>query len=413
MAHRVSEPGAFGDSTVEINRHLLPGDWTTETGSIADWTPQKNVGLVCGTPPCAAFSNLTGHMGESGHGPNASINSCMRDLVHYGGLCEGEDGGRGAEVIAFESVQGAYKKGRELMVDFRDRLSRMTQQEYALHHVLVSGASLGAAQYRRRYYAVFSRIPIGFDEPAQRHVVTVEDATSDLVGAQITVDDQKYPRKAQTDFQRAARRRDGHFDMHINCPTAREGTISRSDLTEGEIQDLRERGWRPNEPLISFLERTQYFPGRFTREHVDARWVSSAPRLVDAKQPGQVITGGAGRAFVHWSENRYLTAREGSRLMGYPDEWRWATESPLQAWTLIGKNCPVQSARWVSERVGLALDGEPETIGAVLSEREYVYDHTNAYKSWFLEPDNATPTRAPRRKHGARRWLADWLPYRA
>lgn len=52
ISHRVALPGGFGDEVIETNRGLL-GDFPIETGAQETWTPQGDVALLFGTPPCS------------------------------------------------------------------------------------------------------------------------------------------------------------------------------------------------------------------------------------------------------------------------------------------------------------------------------------------------------------------------
>src|SRR5205085_324792 len=95
------------------------------------WEPAEG-GFLAGTPPCSGFSVLSLGPGWE-RGPGSPINSCMHELVQYASRCTGLDGGRGVEVVSLESVQGAFKKGRGLMQELRDKLVAGTGQRYDIH----------------------------------------------------------------------------------------------------------------------------------------------------------------------------------------------------------------------------------------------------------------------------------------
>jgi hypothetical protein len=112
-------------------------------------------------------------------------------------------------------------------------------------------------------------------------------------------------------------------------------------------------------------------------------------KRVNPDKPGFVVSGGGAGDFVHWSEPRFLTIREITRLMGYPDSWRWPEEvsSVNVASALVGKCCPVDSGRWISNAVADAIVGDPQkdeqqiTIG----EREYLHNSSLDYRRWPRE----------------------------
>ena len=403
LVHRVSLPGGFGDNVISENRHLVPGNWGIETG-IADeaWTPQRGVGYVCGTPPCSGFSLLNTSKGKNGRGSGSAINSCMVDLVTYAAKCTGLDGKKGPEVVSLESVQGAHTTGRDLMQSLRNILEEGTGEQYDLTHVLMSGSSVGGAQMRHRFYPVFHRIPFRVENPERRHVITYQDAIGDLVGAKLQREEQLYPYQGQGEYASAfankLRRKDGKFDMHV---VPESGAFVR---LVNELGDY----WKPGEsihpPVRRYVEKNGELPSVIKPERflgledklVVKGW--SWPRRLDPDRPGYVLTGAGILSYVHWKEKRLLTARECSRLMGYPDSWRWdMANSPMQASMWIGKCCPVQSGKWISSWVKTAInayhsgevfedrgDVKPATDERAVA-REYIHNSTPLYRQWLKE----------------------------
>lgn len=380
LQHRVSLPGGFGDEPMDHNRNLVGHDWVQETGDPDHtWSSQSGVGYLCGTPPCSGFSLLNISKGALKRGPDSAINSCMKELVRYAARCTGTDGKAGPEIVSFESVQGAYTQGRSLMQELRETLSYLTGSQYHLTHVLMSGASVGAAQMRHRYYPVFHRIPFGVEPPSQRRVVTYQDAIGDLYGLKMQWEDQPYNIVTYSEhdvpFGVALRRKDGQVDAHITLDHGRLASV---------IEPLVEAGWAPGESMPEAMKRTGYHPPSLSHNRYDdgeyKGW--SWPRRIKPDRPGYVLTGGGIHGFVHWNEPRLLTVREMSRLMGYPDTWRWPTNRPNQASMWIGKCCPVTSGKWISGWVGEAFDGDPGTDGVTIGPRETMVNYTNLYKDW-------------------------------
>jgi len=383
LVHRVSLEGGFGDEVVDRNRHLLGDGWRQDEGTLPEEWARGAAGVVCGTPPCAGFSMMNT---RNERGPDNPINHCMAKLVEYGALCWGADGERGAEIISFESVQGAFKKGRGLMQALRELADETSGQRYDLHHVMMSGASVGSAQYRPRYYLVLSRVPFGIDEPRREdtpdgRVVTYYDALADLMGLDHeTWDDQAYLYGPASEYAAALRRADGMVDQHF----AKDGTLSRV------IREACERGMQPKWYLSQAFDWLDYHPPEFAGSR-GVRKVSregstyrgfSWPRRVPPDKNGWVVTGGAVREFIHWSEPRLFTIRELTRMMGYPDDWRWPDKTTGKTGALIGKCCPVTSGRWLATWFRRSLEGSPGALGESIGEREYLYDYTRTFKSW-------------------------------
>lgn len=387
LVGRRSLPGGFGDIAVEHNRHLLPGDWEQQTGQWETWEPLE-AAYVCGTPPCSGFSLLNTSKGKNARGADSIINDCMKALVRYSALCKGTDGLPGPQIVSFESVQGAFSQGRELMQSLRAMMEEDTGQAYTLTHVKMSGSAVGSAQYRHRYYFVIHRIPFGVNTPEKKPVVTYRDAIGDLIGADFVWEHQPYP-APPTWWSSDKRDADRGLDCHIHPTSGKFVEL---------VQEL-EPIWQPGESVQEPVKRL----GRKPTAVKEKRYTHGAdqplagwtwPRRIDPRKPGYVITGGGILSFVHWAEPRFLTVREISRLMGYPDTWRWDyASSPMQASLLIGKCCPVQSGKWISEAVRDALDGEPQPGDSntkLIGEREYLHDSTNVYKPWLKEQLEAT-----------------------
>jgi site-specific DNA-cytosine methylase len=403
LIHRASLKGGFGDKAVEHNRALLPGPWAQDAGENAqEWEPQV-AAYLNGTPPCSGFSllNVTAATAkkqgkeapDTGRGIDSSINECMRELVRYAGRCTGTDGKGGPEIVSFESVQGAGKLGRPLMQALRLLLEEVSGQRYNLHHVFMSGSSIGAAQMRHRYYVVFARVPFGVDAPEPRKVVTYRDAIGDLEGLDMSWDPQRIPvsyasswldeQGIVTDVSEL-----GEYSVADHITVDVGNSIGRRIYIE-ELMPLWEPGHDSTQPMAKYREIHGSFPPGTERwwdyENDRRKGFNGGCRIMPDK-PGYVLTGGCVGAFVHYSENRFLTVRECARLMGYPDAWRFNFASgPQQAGMFIGKCCPVQSGRWISTWVLNALNGEPGDQGQQIGEREFMTDCTLDYRRWPKE----------------------------
>lgn len=335
---------------------------------------------------CSGFSVYNTSKKANFRGADSPINSCMRDLVTYAARCSGSDGRRGAEVVAFESVQGAFKQGRSLMQALRQELEDLTGEPYVLTHVLMSGSSVGGAQYRHRYYFVAHRIPFGIEAPEPHHVTTVRDAIGDLQGLKLQVEEQPYVRGAYPNppYASSRRRNDGLVDWH----ETREETHRIRQL----IEHIDERtDWAPGEylqPAVARIGRTrlidELFPGRWNEDEGTLRGLPRHwPKRVDPGKPAWVVTGNSSLSFVHWSQPRPLTVRELTRLMGYPDAWTWPEELSVdQASSLVGKCCPVDSGRWISEQVRKAVEGRPAEAAEEIGHRERLHNSTLDYRRW-------------------------------
>lgn len=388
LQSRHSEPGGFGDDCIIKNADLLGighrADFEMEEGEQHTWTPGE-AAYICGTPPCSGFSLMNASKKSNKRGVDSPINSCMKDLINYAARCTGWDGQRGPEIVSFESVQQAFTTGRPLTQELREMLERGTEQKYDLTHVMMSGASVGAAQSRHRYFPVFHRIPFGVDHPEPHKVVTYYDAIDDLAKLSLQWEEQPITTPVPSVFAEELRRDDGLVSSHVTI----DEKARFSELLGEVVHD-----WQPGESMKDVIERQPAPPKDFLERfpYDESNWRDLRgwqwPRRIRGDKPGYVLAGGGIQKFVHYSEPRFLTIRECTRLMGYPDAWEWPDEASVNtASALIGKCCPVDSGRWISEWVAKAFDGEPGERGKKTDDpqavdREYLHNSSLDYRRW-------------------------------
>ena len=336
--------GGFGVPAVEGNRELL-GDFDIEVGAPESWTPLK-ADLVFGNPPCSGFSNRSSMirgLNKDGEvqrvqytGYSAAPNQCMWDLIEYAAKCD-------PEIVIFESVQGAFNKGRDLMQDLRNHLEIRTGSKYHLYHVLHDVANLGGAQERKRYFWVASRIDFGVN-PDPKQPKTVQNRISDLesvaLGSMNGHDVEDTPRG----------RRVTELASKVEWKANEvSGDVYRRALDLGADLEL----W--DEDLKSDKGITQF-----------------APKRLDYSTPSNVLAGDALWRQVHPNLPRTLTHREVARLSGFPDEWNCEPYRSRKAnayWW--GKGICVEAGTWIGEAAFAALAGTPQPFkGEEIGPRE-------------------------------------------
>jgi site-specific DNA-cytosine methylase len=406
LVHRVSLKGGFGDAVVEDNRALLGTEWEQDPGGESgEWLPVE-CAYMNGTPPCSGFSLLNvsaaaarkagRDVPQNARGIDAAINDCMKELARYAGKCRGTDGKLGPEVVSFESVQGAGKLGRPLMQALRDIIETLTGQEYGLSHVFMSGSSVGAAQMRHRYYVVFHRIPFGVDVPEPRRVATYRDAIADLMGLKLQWEAQRYPHVltlAQDKYwwllEQGIRTGNPDITAHVTYNDENDGDNGRSIYRRELLPLWKDGDMTRDEVMREYIKRHGKTPKgaeKWWDWEMNGFKGFSGPRRLRPDRPGYVLTGGGVSDFFHWEEDRFLTVRETARLMGYPDAWSFASAKGInQASAWIGKCCPVQSGRWISNWVLRALNGEPGGPLEEIGHNEFMHNSTLAYKRWPRE----------------------------
>jgi site-specific DNA-cytosine methylase len=377
-----SLPGAFGVANLEGNRHLLGYDWDHESGDDTEWTVH-DVPLIIGNPPCSGFSGLNTSKGSIARGPDSAINDCMWSFAKYTARVK-------PRTAIFESVQTAGKSGGKagglpLMHALWEYVREQTGLPYRLTHVFMSGATVGAAQYRHRYFWVVSLDPYGVEVPDLPAIATYRDAIGDLVGLENSWEPQRIIH-APSWWAAPKRSADNTVDAHVwpkESPVAiRFKKLFRSWKPGESLKDVIMRYDAKHGPIAGWPEKqwTAYCdPEHFTiNSTVRVRW----------DRPGYVITGAGGQAFIHPEEGRMLSLRECARLMGFPDDWSWRTAPSVgKGFMWVGKQIPVESGRWMAKWARESLNGNP---GSIQGEpgglpNEYVINVTNAYKEQLKE----------------------------
>lgn len=337
----ICEADGFGAWAVERNKHLLPGDFSITVSDPAQWAPAEGVGLQIGTPPCAAFASVNFGIRSSTHGIASGHNDCMRRFFGYAARSEGSDGRRGPEVIAMESVPKAYTHGRPLMDELIRRLRRETGQAYVVQHVRLTNAVIGSAQLRKRYWLTASRIgPLGF-APTKSEYVTVKERIGDL-------NDQPVGIIADHDL---------HTCGVKTCGICRDG-----------LWPYLEPGRNTRFALIRYVEEHGAPPVGFERawERTQRGSFVGWPARLHPDKSSPTLTGYCIAETAHYEQRRHITAREGLRLMGMPDDWTLG-ETPAKSQLVIGKAAPVESCYYVAEAAARRLAGH-DNAGRLVGE---------------------------------------------
>lgn len=345
-------PGGFGAAAMEENRELLGNKWQLQASDPGLWTPIQT-DLIFGNPPCSGFSNrsvMVRGILEDGtfgnlqfRGADADINGCMWSLVQYAAECD-------PKIVIFESVQGAYRHGRDLMKDLRRELEELMGRQWDLFHVLHNVSDLGGAQVRQRYFWVASRIPFGID-PVFIPETSVRDRIGDL---------ENVPLGSIEGHDVANTPRLHRIKELAAKVTWLEGETSGHAYQRAIHEGVKLELW--NEPLVSDKGVTQF-----------------APKRLRYDAPSRVLAGDALSTVVHPVLPRPLTHREIARLTGFPDEWKCAPyQKKLNNSYWWGKGITIEAAKWIAKAAYDAIAGSPQEFqGELIGDREYVINANN------------------------------------
>jgi len=297
------EDGAYGVKTFRANRpdipvYTVPGEWPIE-----DLFP-KQIDFVYANPPCAVFSNA-GKSHGSLHGWRSDPRlDCYR-------RCFGLLGALKPRVLSIESVQNAYRNGREFMQELEVSAAEMG---YNTTHLFVDGRYLGLPQSRRRHFLVFSRARFAARAPDFRTRVTVADVLRD-------VKDPGWHRPVKPELlpiYESLRPRQGVADAWLKL--------------------------NPKETWV-VDEKTGRVRGR--------------PRMMEARWPWDDVGGCfIGDFVIHPLEPRPLGVNEAKRICQYPDDWKLGCP-PASAFSEFARSVLPPVAEWLGKQVMATLERPP------------------------------------------------------
>jgi site-specific DNA-cytosine methylase len=398
----------LGRVIVNANAKLWGADWddhidTTSGHAWESWyKDDRNADVVVAVPPCSGFSLLTGKglARGTGNAVNASIdhpmNECMWSSARYAAR-------HAPEVYVFESVTGAYSRGRDMMFELRSQIEEISGERYTLTHWLHDCAVLGAPTSRQRYMFICTKGDRPFavtpwEEYAAEHVTTMADAIGDLESLPTMIGEQRIKRPAQAGpFGRSLHRVDGRVDGHWNATddrAARGLTPPKWHRTVSSICDELAAGgfpWREGQTEPDALRTLYQTRGDSVHRQIQGdkrtdRFVSNdwnmgsyfATRAVWNAGCG-VISGSGGDSFVHPHLDRLLTHRECARIQGWPDEVlidfdkAFGKEKITAVWgkavtPVVAKHAAQEISEW------LRRETNDKNIGELIGEDEYLID---------------------------------------
>jgi site-specific DNA-cytosine methylase len=398
----------LGQKLIARNASMWGPDWedlidVKGKGTPASWPLPEKADVVVAVPPCSGFSVMTGKGGPGAGTGSAQqrsashpSNDCMWDSARYVAR-------HAPEVYLFESVTGAFKIGRELMLALRDEIERISGEKYTLTHWLHDGCVMGAPTSRQRYMFVITRDdPVAgsrpfevtpADEYAVENFTTVWDAIGDLENL-ITpqMEDQPVPTPgAGGDWAHARQRADGLVDgaAYYSGPTwsariyktfevaTRLGVPWANGSGQGQaLGMIYQVGGR--DALIEVGGPD--FADRMIKVGFSLGPYSSRRECPDAMH--NLIAGGGTGGHIHPTRDRFMTYRELARIQGWPDELRididkkiYGKENIEAVW---GKAVGCLVANHAGSEVAEFLANDPhggtKTSGELIGDREWLID---------------------------------------
>ncbi|MBL4697981.1 MAG: DNA cytosine methyltransferase [Phycisphaerales bacterium] len=260
-----------------------------------------NIHLVCGGPPCQGFSTVG----------KKDLDDPRNSLFQQFLRCVDETN---PEAIIFENVAG-FKTMYQGRV-YHELIEHLTSRGFVTDTKILNAVDFGLAQYRKRTIVVGIRSDKLVEWPTAQYsndsdglfgalppYRVLMDAISDLPPLSACGQSDEYLSEPQNEFQEAMRDGASELTEH-NCANygQRMQEILKIIPPGGSVHDLPER-----------LRPKGYFANTYARLVPD--------------QPSPTITRNFGTPSssrcVHPHQNRALSTREGARLQGFPDWYKF------------------------------------------------------------------------------------------
>lgn len=278
---------------------VIPSDVCDLTGEkIRQLTQIAEFDLLCGGPPCQAFSIL---------GQRNSFDDPRGKLVFEFARMVIE---LHPQAFIFENVPGLLNVNggddwRQLLEFFRD------ETQYKIFDSVLNAADFGIPQIRRRVFIV------GF----QNHDLNF-----------------KFPKETHRDYEEPVSFLNGNLSNWLPAKFALEN-----------VEHLPNQRIRPHGERVRNRYLTVPLGGRDKVDRTD--------RIHPERPSGTVLVGskaGGGRPFIHPYEPRHLTVREAARLQSFPDWYEFQNSGTWQ-YRAVGNAVPPLLAKAIGEKIRSVL----------------------------------------------------------
>lgn len=286
-----------------------------------DWPTDISYDMLYGNPRCTGFSCVTAGCGEHAHGPWSNQTRDIHDLVQYGIKTH-------APIMIWESVQQAWSTGRPLLNYLAHEL--LAPKGYKVCHILLTAASFGNAQHRKRYFFVAYQGDKNFNVappelPAYRTLL--RDAIGDLESVEVKP-----------------------FTWHDESPHP-DSYFGGLTESEWEMLPKLEHGWDLNKfARYRCDEMPADMQKRWKERLSDMPFSMHCARRLCYDTYAPTLFGGC-TGLIHPVHDRPLTIRELSHIMGndfYPKGFKPTAQ-------IVKGICP-QVGTWLAQQAQYYLD---------------------------------------------------------
>jgi len=317
-----------------IKTHEIAFGGQSVSGNIEDWLktnpriPQADV--VIGGPPCQGFSLL--NKNRVGDVRRALWEPYM-DIV----------GASGAKIFVMENVKELIKS-----TEFADIRKRANEMGFQIKADVLNAADYGAPQIRRRTVVIGWHIASGVTEPEfpprpTNSAPTSNDSLPDWITVKDAIGD--LPDPVGTEIREANLHLDHkHLDLHFGrTPTAMSLARYKVVPPGGNRFDLHKHA--PEITPACWVRKTSGGTDLFGRLWWNRPSVTIRTEFFKPEK---------GR-YLHPEKHRPITHREAARLMGFPDDFKFAG-SKIEVARQIGNAVCPPFAGAISKMVRTMLD---------------------------------------------------------
>lgn len=294
--------------------------------SVTDFNDQEiqqqfqDIDLIIGGPPCQGFSVA----GPRQYGIEDKRNELVLEMLRYSEVLR-------PKICLIENVPGLARKTNNNTL-LKKLLTEFEKIGYQCQILLLDSKNFGVPQSRKRCFLLFTRnnnLPISFlnDAPLfsmQTPQLSVQDAISDLDFEDLPNNDEivlLYQRSAETLYQNWARLNSSQIFNHVPMMHTQRLIERFKVIKQGQsLKDVpSEYGQRNRETHL--IDKKNRFKMNNQR--------------LNPNTPSLAVTASFQSNFVHPHRHRNLTAREGARLMSYPDSFRFFGPRTLMSKALL------------------------------------------------------------------------------
>lgn len=299
---KVMEVSEEWTANLQLNRPAIK-EYATSLEAWEAWAEEMREDppdLLYGSPPCQGVSGASRASGAD--------NPKNEWFVHFARMVATIQ----PRFAVAENIPRMLSIGRPI-VNRADELLREAGYTMSHHHHDVQ--EFGVCQRRKRVMFIMERK--GEELPIPAHPTLAPPTVMETIGDLESLErhehwDQAvvYDEDAQNEYQAALRNPRGHTWNHDNLPLPDrfEHVPPGSQWTDmpREYMTEKERDRIDDNRLYNAMELFRLHPDRVAR----------------------TLTGARNK--IHPTQNRVLSARECSRLMAFPDTWRWAKKGDVQ-----------------------------------------------------------------------------------